>query len=296
MFRVATLSALVAIALGAVGVTSSRAESEALPANLATMKQAYRRPPARPADNPALVELGRQLFFDPMISASGKTSCASCHSPKAAWAANEPRSKGNSGNLTLRKTQTLIGIGYARAPFDWDGRNATLEAQAGVLDRHRLDVDVRQLEAPVKVADIVARIRAEPIPIRQNSDAALPGAAINLDAIVIAISAFERTIEPGGRLSIAGSRATRRRFRTAAKRGFVLFNGKANCVACHERLALHRRQVPRHRHHDDRSRPRPGDHGKRADAIRVQDADAALGRAAPAVHAQRQNSKRSPKS
>jgi len=232
MFRVATLSALVAIALGAVGVTSSRAESEALPANLATMKQAYRRPPARPADNPALVELGRQLFFDPMISASGKTSCASCHSPKAAWAANEPRSKGDSGQLTLRKTQTLIGIGYARAPFDWDGRNATLEAQA-VSAIGTGSMSLFQLKAPVKVSDIVARIRASdtyPEKFRQ----ALPGSAINLDAIVIALSAFERTIEPEEAPFDRWIAGDERAISDAAKRGFVLFNGKANCAACHE--------------------------------------------------------------
>jgi cytochrome c peroxidase len=30
----------------------------------------------------ALTELGRALFFDPALSASGKMSCATCHDPK----------------------------------------------------------------------------------------------------------------------------------------------------------------------------------------------------------------------
>ena len=45
------------------------------------IKRDYRRPAPRPVGNQALVDLGRDLFFDPRISASGKTSCASCHNP-----------------------------------------------------------------------------------------------------------------------------------------------------------------------------------------------------------------------
>lgn len=37
------------------------------------------RPPAQPLS--ALAQIGRRMFFDPSLSASGKQSCASCHSP-----------------------------------------------------------------------------------------------------------------------------------------------------------------------------------------------------------------------
>ena len=41
----------------------------------------------RPTDRPlsAMAQLGKQLFFDPSLSASGKMSCASCHSPEHAY-------------------------------------------------------------------------------------------------------------------------------------------------------------------------------------------------------------------
>jgi cytochrome c peroxidase len=42
-----------------------------------------------PSDNPyspEKAELGRELFFDPLISASGTISCATCHHPRLAWA------------------------------------------------------------------------------------------------------------------------------------------------------------------------------------------------------------------
>jgi cytochrome c peroxidase len=43
--------------------------------DLAATKAEYKRPPPRPIENPGLVELGRMLFWDPRISASGKTAC-----------------------------------------------------------------------------------------------------------------------------------------------------------------------------------------------------------------------------
>ncbi|CAM2166485.1 cytochrome c peroxidase [Paraburkholderia sacchari] len=41
------------------------------------------RPPVAPLS--AMAQLGKQLFFDPALSASGKQSCASCHSPAHAY-------------------------------------------------------------------------------------------------------------------------------------------------------------------------------------------------------------------
>ena len=98
---------------------------------LTVIKRDYRRPPPRPIENQALVDLGRDLFVDPQISASGKTACASCHFPELGWAVTDARSLNDSGKLTSRKSQPLIGLGYAgNAPVGWDGRSATLEAQA----------------------------------------------------------------------------------------------------------------------------------------------------------------------
>jgi cytochrome c peroxidase len=38
-----------------------------------------------PQESQQLSQLGRQLFFEPALSASGKQSCASCHSPEHAY-------------------------------------------------------------------------------------------------------------------------------------------------------------------------------------------------------------------
>ncbi len=219
------------VLLLAASAPPARASDGQLPADIDRMKAEYRRPPARAVDNPALAELGRALFFDPIISASGRTACATCHRPELGWASNEARSIGDSGRPASRKTQTLLGIGHARPPFDWDGRHATLEAQA-VSSIGTGSMSLFATPHEMKVDDIVARLG--------GSDAyaakfalALPNAPINLDSIVIALAAFERTIEPGVAPFdrwVAGDEAA---IPDAAKRGFVLFHTEAGCSGCH---------------------------------------------------------------
>ncbi len=224
---------IVAIALLAPGghVLSALASDSWRPDNLDQMKAEYRRPPPRVAENAALVDLGRALFFDPVISASGKTACAACHRPDFGWATNEARSAGDSGRLLQRKAQTLLGIGHARPPFDWDGRHATLEAQA-VSSIGTGSMSMFATPSEVRVDDIVARLQKSESYVTKFAKA-MPGQPINLDTVVIALAAFERTIEPGEAPFdrwIAGNETA---IPDAAKRGFVLFHTEAACSGCH---------------------------------------------------------------
>ena len=65
--------------------------------DMARMKSDYRRPPPSAVESQVLVDLGRDLFFDPQISASGKTACASCHFPELGWTVTDARSLNDSG-------------------------------------------------------------------------------------------------------------------------------------------------------------------------------------------------------
>ena len=111
---IATLSALAAgclIVLAATGLALAQAPQ----ADLAALKRDYRRPPPTPVGNKALVDFGRELFFDTRISASGKTACASCHAPELGWVVTDARPLNDSGKPSARKSQPLIGLGHAAA-------------------------------------------------------------------------------------------------------------------------------------------------------------------------------------
>jgi cytochrome c peroxidase len=198
----------------------------------AAVKRDYRRPPPLPAANPALVDLGRDLFFDPRVSASGKTACATCHVPQLGYSVTDAHSRTDSGTLTSRKSQPLIGLGYAgEALVGWDGRSPTLEAQVkGSIVNGSMSM--RETPTPVKAETIEERIAAVP-DYATKFKAALPGKPVNLDSIATAIAAFERTLDPGTSPFdrwIAGDEAA---IPDAAKRGFALFTGKAACSGCH---------------------------------------------------------------
>jgi len=146
------------IALGSI----DRADVAYAQTPVSALKDQYRRAPARPVENKALVELGRELFSDPQLSASGKTACVTCHLPGAAWSVLEARSTNDSGKLTSRKPQTLIGIGHASSPINgWDGRNPTLEAQAKSSVATG-SMSMRETPTPVAVEVIEQRFRANP--------------------------------------------------------------------------------------------------------------------------------------
>jgi cytochrome c peroxidase len=200
-------------------------------AQVAAMKAEYRRPALRTIENKALIDLGRTLFWDPRISASGKTACVGCHFPYLGWAVTEQRSRNDSGKLTSRRSQPLIGVGHMASPVGWDGRNASLEAQAKSSIATG-SMSMRETATPVKVEVIEERIRNIP-EYATMFEAALPKEPIGIDAIVKAIGAYERTIEPGIAPFDRWIGGDESAIAESAKRGFALFNGDANCFVCH---------------------------------------------------------------
>ena len=225
--------AAAAILLAAAGVLALTQSSQPAPAqDLNAIKADYRRPTALPVENKALTKLGRHLFFDTRISASGKTACASCHFPELGYVVTDAHPINDSGKPTSHKSQPLIGLGHAgKALVGWDGRSATLEAQAKSSIATG-SMSMRETSTPVKVEIIEERVKSDS-GYAAKFNAALPGRPIDVDAIATALAAFERTLEPAIAPFdrwVAGDETA---ISAAAKRGFALFNGKAACVACH---------------------------------------------------------------
>ena len=86
-----------------------------------------------PADNPLTeegVELGRMLFFDPILSVDSTISCASCHLASLSFTDGLNVSEGINGLTGTRSAMSLINVAYHFDGMFWDGRSATLEDQA----------------------------------------------------------------------------------------------------------------------------------------------------------------------
>ena len=74
------------------------------------------------------VELGKKLFFDPILSQDSTISCASCHKPEFAFADNVAFSFGVNDSIATRNTPSIMNM-LSRPYFFHDGRAATLEEQ-----------------------------------------------------------------------------------------------------------------------------------------------------------------------
>ena len=86
-------------------------------------------PPHRDGFTPQQIDLGRYLFFDPLLSGDGTLSCASCHRPDTGLADGRPRSIGIHGEDAGRAAPTLWNVAFLQR-FFWDARANSLEAQA----------------------------------------------------------------------------------------------------------------------------------------------------------------------
>lgn len=190
---------------------------------------AFRRPSVvpTPEDNqstPGRVELGKMLFFDPRLSGTGAISCATCHNPSFAWTDRLSLGRGDGHKQLGRHTPTILNAAFNEVQM-WDGRFATLEEQA-------IGPMMSAAEMNITAEEILSRLNAIPRYVelfREHYGVA----SVTTDAVTKAIACFERTVISGEApfdRFVAGDEGA---ISPAAKRGFALFNTKANCAACH---------------------------------------------------------------
>jgi cytochrome c peroxidase len=98
-----------------------------------------------PAQNPTLVDLGRSLFFDKLLSGNRDVSCATCHEPDAQMMDGQALAVGTGGSgrapgrtlgtgrqFVPRNAPTILNMGLGLFYTLWDGR-VNEEFQPGVF-------------------------------------------------------------------------------------------------------------------------------------------------------------------
>jgi cytochrome c peroxidase len=189
----------------------------------------YERPKSivYPRDNgysPERELLGKTLFFDPRLSGSNWISCATCHNPAISWGDGLPKAIGHGMQELGRRTPTILNLAWAPALF-WDGRAESLEQQA-----------LGPIEAPgemnMPLDQMVAKIRSVP-GYRSLFDKAYPKKPIDEKTVADAIANFERTVISSKAPFDRWVEGDENAVSVDAKRGFVLFNTRANCAKCH---------------------------------------------------------------
>ena len=85
-------------------------------------------PAVRDGFSPQQIDLGRYLFFDPLLSGDNRLSCASCHHPELGFADGRAVSVGIGGAEVPRAAPSLWNAGFLKKLF-WDARADSLEQQ-----------------------------------------------------------------------------------------------------------------------------------------------------------------------
>jgi cytochrome c peroxidase len=175
-------------------------------------------------------KLGRLLFWDPILSGTRDTACATCHHPDFAYADGRDLARGtgavglgprridiSKGQIPTvkRNAPTILNVVFnglgnrrrrrgfsgspesidqARAPMFWDSRVRSLETQA--LEPIKAHEELRGNAYPEEAAldTVVARIRKVPEYVALFERAFGPGEPIEASRIGEAIAAFERTL------------------------------------------------------------------------------------------------------
>ncbi|NOX46240.1 MAG: cytochrome-c peroxidase [Chlorobi bacterium] len=180
-------------------------------------------------DNPVTVEgveLGRYLFYDPILSRDYSFSCSSCHKQATAFCDSPKKfSKGIDGKLMVRNTMPLFNLAWY-AEFFWDGRARSIEDQVfhPVTANDEMDMDWDNAAKRVRESEFY-----------QPKFKASFG-EMEIDSILIskAIAQFERTLISN---NSKYDRVIRRETVLTQEEyeGFNLINdqSKGDCLHCH---------------------------------------------------------------
>lgn len=144
----------------------------------------------------ARIELGRLLFFDPLLSVDRETACATCHLAQWGMADALPRAIGHGAglragpsrvgpNILRRNSPTLYNVAF-RTRLLWDGRAATLEEQA-------LIPLMTEDEMNRNPGEVVVEMRSIPEYAELFADAFPEDPRVTAENLASALAAYQRT-------------------------------------------------------------------------------------------------------
>jgi cytochrome c peroxidase len=173
---------------------------------------------------PEKIELGKALFFDPRISASGVFSCYSCHNLTTGGDDNMETSVGHGWQKGPRNSPTVLNAVLNEAQF-WDGRAEDLAAQA----KGPVQAGVEMANTP---DNVVATLKSMPDYVTWFTGS-FPGEAdpVSFDNMAKAIEAFEATLLTPAPFD-AWLNGDDNALTADAKAGLQLFMDKG-CSSCH---------------------------------------------------------------
>jgi len=193
----------------------------------------FQTPPENPLTEEA-VELGRRLFYDPILSADNTVSCSTCHLQHLAFTDGKRTGVGISREPLAFNSMSLANLMWGPQRFFWNGRTTSLEEQALVPIQHA-DEMAQNLD------ELVDELEADET-YRAQFDAAY--GRVSATHIAAALATFERTLVSAnsrydqflrGEISLTEQEERGRRLFMAHPDTKASQRG-ANCIDCHSQF------------------------------------------------------------
>jgi cytochrome c peroxidase len=173
--------------------------------------------------SPAMVELGKKLYFDPRLSKSGIMSCNTCHNLSMGGTDNIPTSVGDRWQQGPINSPTVLNSTLNLAQF-WDGRAKDLKEQAGGPIANPGEMAFTH-ELAVDLLNSIPAYKAEFKKVFGKD-------SVNIGMVTDAIAAFEDTlVTPDSRFD-KWLKGDKKALTAQEKAGYDLFKN-SGCTACH---------------------------------------------------------------
>lgn len=171
----------------------------------------------------AKVDLGRALFYDPILSRDGSISCASCHSPYNAFAhSDHDLSHGIDDQIGIRNAPTLFNLAWQKT-FNWDGaiNHLDMQALAPLNDSREMGESTDNVLLKLQSSSLYPRL----------FEAAFQDSTITGQHFLQALAAFELTLISANS-KYDQVKLNRDTFTLQEANGYALF--QKNCNSCHQ--------------------------------------------------------------
>lgn len=183
-------------------------------------------------DEAALAELnaiGKQLFYDPILSGNNERSCASCHSPTQFYTdTTTPTSLSfDRQSVLARNTPTLLNVQYNHLLMA-DGKHYTLQSQTKGVVSNPLEMGGSETEMVQKVNSCKTYVKAFAKLLHYTPQEKVITADHISSAITFYYSKFSKYDSPFDKAMNKQAEITKN-----VQQGYNLFMGKAQCATCH---------------------------------------------------------------
>ncbi len=168
------------------------------------------------------VNLGRVLFYDPILSRDHSTSCASCHSPYNAFAhTDHDLSHGIDDQIGTRNAPPLFNLAWQKT-FMWDGaiHHLDMQALAPISHPKEMGSSIVEVVEKLQASDSYPRLFAK----------AFEDSIITGQHLLQALSQFQLTLVSATAKydEVKAGLAT---FTAQEENGYALY--QRNCSSCH---------------------------------------------------------------